>query len=259
MTAMELIGKIRDEGGHVTALRSYGGGLPSPEFDANPLRYAITWNPRNIVMSGEEGATYVVDGRTKMVPWHEVFQRTWPVDINGLGTFEAYPNRDSLYYKELFGLHQARTAVRGTLRYPGWCETWLQIVRLGAPNEVMRFPTLNGMTYRDVLDMFLPAHAGEGELESRIAHYLDISPTGSIMQNLKWLGLFSDDLVPSGLHTVADVMKRLLVSKLRLGPNDRDMVIIHHDIEAEFDDGRRERITSTLIEYGQPGGVTAMS
>ena len=259
MSAMEIIGSVREEGGKVVALRSYGGGLPAPEFEGNPLRYAITWNPRNIVMAGEEGATYVVDGRTKVVPWHEVFQRTWEVEIDGLGTMEAYPNRDSLYYKELFGLGSASTAIRGTLRYPGWCETWLQIVRLGVPNETMRFPNLNGMTYREVLEMFVPVHAGESELEGRVAQYLGISPTGKIMQNLKWLSLFSDDVVPRGMHTVAEVMKRLLVSKLQLGTNDRDMVIIHHVIDAKFADDRRERIISTMIEYGEPGGMTGMS
>jgi saccharopine dehydrogenase-like NADP-dependent oxidoreductase len=259
MSAMALIRSVRSEGGRITRFRSYGAGLPEPGFQGNPLRYAITWNPRNVVMAGEGGATYVVDGKVKVVPWHEVFQRTWSVEIDGVGTFEAYPNRDSLNYQNLFGLDSARTAIRGTLRYPGWCETWLQLVRLGAPNERMRFPTLHGRTYREVLEMFLPVHLGDGALEDRIAQFLGISPTGRIMENLRWLGLFSDDAVPTSAHTVAEVMTQLLVDKLRLGEGDRDIVILHHDLEVEHTDGREERIRSSMVEYGERGGTTAMA
>jgi saccharopine dehydrogenase-like NADP-dependent oxidoreductase len=261
MSSMDVIARIRAAGGRVTAFRSYGAGLPAPEFDSNPLRYAITWNPRNVVMSGEGGATYLVDGKTKIVPFHEVFQRSWPVEVEGLGTMEAYPNRDSLYYRKLFGLLDTATMVRATLRYPGWCETWLQIVRLGVPNENMRFPTMSDMTYRDLLEMFLPVHGGNGKLETRIAQFLGVSPTGTIIQNLDWLGLFADTPVPAGAHSVAEAMTRLLVEKLQLGPGDRDMVTIVHDIEAEFpeDGNRRERVTSTMVKYGEVGGHTAMS
>jgi len=261
MSATEIVARIRSEGGVIRGFRSYGTGVPEPEFNANPLRYAITWNPRNVVMSGEQGATYLVDGHVKMVPFHEVFQRTWAVEVPGIGTMEAYPNRDSLYYKDLFGLRHADTMIRGTLRYPGWCETWLQLVRLGLPNETMRIPHIGGMTYRDLLEMFLPLHTGNGELKTRMGQFLGISPTGTIMQNLEWLGLFSDTPVASDVRTTTEALTRLVSQKLRLGANDRDMVAIVHDIEAEFegDTPRRERITSTLVQYGTPNGTTAMA
>ncbi len=260
MSAVDMVRRVRAEGAEITALRSYGGSVPAPEFDGNPLRYAITWNPRNVLMAGETGATYLVDGKTKMVPWHEVFQRTWPVDVDGIGPMEAYPNRDSTYYREQFGLENVETMIRGTLRYPGWCETWQQVVRLGIPNETMRFPSMPAMTYRSITEMFLPVHTGDGELETRIAQYLGISPTGRIMENLRWLGLFDDVPVPRGAHTVADAMIALLARRLRLGPGDRDMVVLMHELEARWPgDGRRERVRTTLVEYGEPGGITAIA
>jgi saccharopine dehydrogenase-like NADP-dependent oxidoreductase len=34
---------------------------------------------------------------------------------------EGYPNRDSVPYKELYGLEGCRKLIRGTLRYQGFC------------------------------------------------------------------------------------------------------------------------------------------
>jgi saccharopine dehydrogenase-like NADP-dependent oxidoreductase len=261
MSAMEIIADIRERGGHVESFKSYGCGLPAPDSDVNPLRYAITWNPRNVVMAGEWGATYLVDGKVKIIPSHEVFQRTWPVEIDGIGQLEAYPNRDSLYYWHLLGLKHVHTMIRGTMRYPGWCETWLQIVRLGLPNETMRIPDVESLTYRDVTEMFLPSHLGDGKLEARVADYLKINPTGKIMQNIEWLGLFSDEPVPAGATTIAEVMIELLRRKLALPQDERDMIVIMHEIEARFpnEDNKGERVTSTLVQFGDPGGATAMS
>jgi saccharopine dehydrogenase-like NADP-dependent oxidoreductase len=196
-----------------------------------------------------------------MIPSHEVFQRTWSVEIEGIGQLEAYPNRDSLYYRHLLGLNDAHTMIRGTMRYPGWCETWLQIVRLGLPNETMRIPDVESLTYRDITEMFLPFHLGDGKLEARVADYLKINPTGQIMQNIKWLGLFSDEPVPAGATTVSEVMIDLLRRKLALPQDERDMIVIMHEIEARFpnEGNKGERVTSTLVQFGDPGGATAMA
>ena len=51
MATMSLLEKIRDEGGRVTSFESYGAGLPAVDSVDNPLGYAITWNPRNVVMA----------------------------------------------------------------------------------------------------------------------------------------------------------------------------------------------------------------
>ena len=64
-----------------------------------------------------------IRGRSKILPYSEVFQRTWNLELEGVGSDgSAYPNRDSLKYRSLFGLDQIETMIRGTLRYPGWSE-----------------------------------------------------------------------------------------------------------------------------------------
>lgn len=261
MSAMALIRRVRDEGGVVRGFWSYGSGIPAPDSVQNPLRYAITWNPRNVVMSGEMGAQYLEDGRIKIVPHHQVFNSTWTVEVDGVGTLEAYANRDSLTYLDTFGLANAHTMIRGTLRYPGWSETWAQIVKLGLPNETVRIPKLEERSYREVVEMFLPATSTDTNIESRVARYLGISPTGRIMENLRWLGLFSEDATGCRRETAAGMLIELLERKLPLEPDGRDVVILHHKLEIGYPEqnGRLEEITSTLVYEGEPGGFTAMT
>jgi len=260
MSAMSLIQKIRDNGGYVTSFVSYGSGVPAPDVKSNPLDYCITWNARNVVMAGESGAIYMEEGKIKMLPYNQLFQRTWPVEVDGVGTFEAYPNRDSMVYQELFKLSKVNTMVRGTLRYPGWSETWLQIVKLGLPNEHLKIPGLSEMTYRQFTQMFLPLNANGGKLEARIANFLKISPTGVIMEKLKWLGLFDDTVIGGNVKTSLDVMQNILNNKMPLPQGKRDMVMLIHMLEAEFpEQNKREKYVSTLIDYGEPDGMTAIA
>jgi len=261
MTAMKVINEIRQRGGRVTSFVSYGSGVPAPDSCSNPLRYAITWNPRNVVMAAEFGAQYMINGKIKIVPYTDVFARSWPVQVEGIGTMEAYPNRDSLSYRETYGLEHTQQMIRGTLRYPGWSETWLQIVRLGLPNESLRIPRLAERSYAELVEMFLPRTAAGATLEERVAFHLKISPTGKIMDNLRWLGLFSEEPAGPVGETMAEAMIALLGRKLTLGPKERDMVVIQHELEVEYPEerNRREKHVSTLITYGEPGGFTAMS
>lgn len=261
MSAMETIQRVRNDGGHVERFVSYGSGVLAPEVDANPLRYAITWNPRNVVMAAEQGAQYLLDDQIKIVPWHHVFWHSWPVEVDGVGTMEAYPNRDSLSYKEVFGLSRASTVIRGTLRYPGWSETWLQVVRLGLPEENIRIPHLSSRSFAEIVEMFLPRDTTGSGLQGRVANYLNISPTGQIMKNLKWLGLFDTDPCNAPGHTSADALVHLLRNKLVLPPDARDMVVIQHDLTVCYpqEDDRRERIIATFKHFGDAGGMTAMA
>jgi saccharopine dehydrogenase (NADP+, L-glutamate forming) len=261
MSAMAVIERVRAEGGRITRFCSYGSGVPAPDQEQNPLRYAITWNPRNVVMAGEHGAEYMEDGHVKLVPFHHVFHRTWPVDVVGVGRFEAYPNRDSLSYQRSFGLDNAHTVIRGTLRYPGWSETWAQLVRLGLPNETLRIADIHERSYRDVVEMFLPMTRNQEPVEERVARFLQISPTGVIMQKLEWLGLFSSAKVVCTGNTPAAMLSHLLQERMPLAPGMRDMVIILHELDVHYPAGDRpdERISSTLVAEGDPDGFTAMA
>ncbi len=261
MSSMAIISRVHQHGGVVEGFESYGSGVPAPEVDANPLRYCITWNPRNVAMAGEQGAQYLHQGQIKIVPWHQLFHHSWPREVADFGPMEAYPNRDSLSYRDKFGIPDAKTLIRGTLRYPGWSETWHQIVRLGLPNENIAIPDLARHSLREIVEMFLPSSVAGDDVERRLANYLGISRTGRIMDNLRWLGLFAEE--PCGIEgtTPADALVHLLNTRLALPADGRDAIILLHEVVARYpwEDDRRERVTSTLIHYGEPGGMTAMA
>ncbi len=259
MSAAQIQHGVHRKGGHLEVFESYGSGVPEPDGEPNPLNYVITWNPRNVAMAGEQGAQWLEEGRVRILPWHKIFQYPWPLDVPGFGKMEAYPNRDSLGYRELLGLKHAHTIIRGTLRFPGFCETWAQIVELGLPNEQLVIPELAERSWAEIVGTFIPPSVSGTDLEARVANYLRISRTGRIMDNLRWLGLFSEE--PLGIEglTAADALIHLLRTRLPLPPQMRDTVILYHDFVARYEDARRERIRSTLVAHGDAGGYTAMS
>lgn len=79
------------------------------------------------------------------------------------------------------------------------------------------------------------------------------------MQKLKWLGLFSNESLGANGNTSTHMMVELLNQKLVMPQGARDMVILVHEMEVTYEHGPNEKITSTLIEYGEPGGITAMA
>lgn len=259
MSTMELLDEIRADGGRIVSYESYGSGVPDPATVDNPFSYAITWNPRNVVMAGQEGALFRRDGHVRAAPPSRLFRTTWPVDVPGIGTMEAYPNRDSLRYVEPFGIEDSATVIRGTLRFPGWCDTWHQVVRLGLPLETLRVPGLDRMTWSQLVSAFIPEVGGAGSVRDRVGRFLELDPDDPILERLEWLGLFGDEPIGEGVGTPAEALIRLLRDRLKLAPTGRDLVILLHRLEYERADGTRGVVVSTLREYGEPGGITAMA
>jgi saccharopine dehydrogenase-like NADP-dependent oxidoreductase len=109
--------------------------------------------------------------------------------------------------------------------------------------------------------MFLPLNISGAPIEQRVARFLRISPTGTIMENLRWLGLFSDERIGCTGDTSAAMLVHLLKNRLPLTRGTRDMVVLVHELDVEYPDGDRaaERIRSTLVVEGEPDGFTAMS
>lgn len=265
MSAQRIIEDIQGRGGVVESFFSYGGGLPEAEFDGNPLRYCVTWNPRNVAMAGEAGAQFLRGGSIRLQPWHEVFEQSWTVDVPGLGPMDAYSNRDAIAYREIHGIENVHTLVRGTLRYPGFCRLWQLIVRLGLPNEQLYVPNLPERTWAEFLTMFLPLDTPGSDLRCRTASYLGLEPDDDRLDTLEWLGLFSDQVIGVEGRRPVDALVGLLSRKLPLPHGSRDLVVLHHDFVARFDDGdaaRREHILSTFLCHGAPqgsDGTTAMA
>ena len=113
MGAKKTIDEVKALGGKVKALYSYGAGLPSFEFNRNPMGYKFSWSPRGVMLAARTPAAYLKAGKRIDVPAEILFEHHWLVDIEGLGTFETYPNRDSTRYRPYFELDEDVTLYRG--------------------------------------------------------------------------------------------------------------------------------------------------
>ena len=145
MSAMRIIDEIHQKKGLVTSFRSHCGGLVAPESDDNPWHYKISWNPRNIITAGKSGAHYRENGEEIRLHYEELFTNDRMVDVPGLGQLGWYPNRDSLSYTSLYGLQEASTFIRTTLRHPDFMYGWRNVIDLKLVEEVPMYQT-NGKT-----------------------------------------------------------------------------------------------------------------
>lgn len=141
MSAMQLIDTIREAGGNVTSFKSHCGGLVAPESDDNPWHYKISWNPRNIIMAGKAGAHFRKNGKEIRIAYNELFTADRQVEIPGIGFLSWYPNRDSLSYASLYGLEDAPTFLRTTLRHPDFMYGWKNIIDLKLTEETPFYKT----------------------------------------------------------------------------------------------------------------------
>jgi saccharopine dehydrogenase (NADP+, L-glutamate forming) len=250
MEAMSVIDSVREGGGRIVEFESYCGGLPAPDANDNPFGYKFSWSPRGVVMAGRNSAQFLKDGRIVAIPGEELFANYEMVPIPGLGSFEGYPNRDSVPYAAVYGIQTARTVFRGTLRYPGWCDTWKGMRDLGLLDD----GPPAGRTYRDMLSNLAP---GKGPLKGRIRRRIRTRDDERAISNMEWLGLLSNTPLLDGSSRL-DALAKLMEGKLVYKTSERDMIVLQHRfvIETTTEPGT---LTSTLIDFGVPGGGTAMS
>jgi len=255
MSALQMISAIKQDDGHILSFHSHTGGLVAPESDDNPWHYKISWNPRNVVLAGSAGARYKEKGRTVNITYEEVFGSTGTIQLPETGPLAWYPNRDSLSYIPVYGLEEAETFIRTTLRYPVFCEGWKPFVQAGltddsrplsrqpliagGPPDKSR-PLAGGLTFADWSIPLLPyVTAGNRPL-------------------FEYLGIFDPAPIPSAASTSADVLQHLLETKLAMAPRDKDMIVMQHEI-GFIKAGRRYTEKSTLVVKGEDSLHTAMA
>jgi saccharopine dehydrogenase-like NADP-dependent oxidoreductase len=259
MSAMRVIHDVQRRGGKVASFRSYCGGLPAPEANDNPWGYKFSWSPRGVCTAGKNAARYRENGKLVEIPGPELFTGNHPVSVGGIGELEGYPNRDSLIYVELYGLDDIETMFRGTLRYPGWCVCMKKVVDLGLLDETpVTYPP--GMTFAKWMAGFIKAKSTDN-LRPQVARHLGLDVALNVLDRWEWLGLFSNEPLPvTGQQTTAlDVLAARMDAKMPYKKGERDMLILLHRFVARFPGKPDEKISSTLIDFGQPNGDSSMA
>ncbi|MGB0178396.1 MAG: saccharopine dehydrogenase C-terminal domain-containing protein, partial [Owenweeksia sp.] len=258
LSAMRVLDKIKGKGGKMLIFESFTGGLVAPEDDDNPWNYKFTWNPRNVVLAGSGGAVkFIQEGQYKYIPYHQLFRRTELVSIEGYGKFEGYANRDSLKYRDVYGLKDIPTIYRGTFRRPGFCRAWDVFVKLGMTDDSYVLENSADMTYRQFTNTFL-AYNPNDSVELKLMHYLNIPQDSELMEKLEWIGLFDDEKIGLNRATPAQVLQHILEQKWTLKDDDKDMIVMYHKFGYE-QNGEQKMIESSMVTLGHDREHTAMA
>jgi saccharopine dehydrogenase-like NADP-dependent oxidoreductase len=257
MSAMQLIDRIKGEGGKLISFESFTGGLIAPDTDPqNPWRYKFTWNPRNVVMAGQGTAKYLQAGKFKYIPYQQLFKRTTSIGVPGLGRFEGYANRDSLKYIETYGLTGIETMLRGTLRNEGFCSAWNVFVQLGCCDDSYDMEGVERMTHAEFINSFLPDNGQS--LTDKIVHHPLLKLEGHEARFLQWSGLFDEEKVGLKKGTPAQILEHILNKKWKLQPSDKDQIVMWHRFVYEAN-GVKKELQASLVATGNDSVYTAMA
>jgi saccharopine dehydrogenase-like NADP-dependent oxidoreductase len=259
MSAKKLLDEIEEEGGEMHIFESFTGGLIAPESDDNPWNYKFTWNPRNVVLAGQgSAAKFIQEGQYKYIPYNKLFRRTEVIEIEGYGQFEGYANRDSLKYRDIYGLHDIPTIYRGTLRRKNFSKSWDAFVQIGATDDTYILEGSKDMTKRQFINSFL-AYNPTDSVELKLKHYLKIDQDDPIFEKLEWLGIFEstkldlkEDVSPAAF------LQRILEEKWSLKETDKDMIVMWHKFVYRVN-GQFKEVNSHMVSIGEDRTYTAMS
>ncbi|KAJ4302765.1 saccharopine dehydrogenase (NADP+, L-glutamate-forming) [Kalmusia sp. IMI 367209] len=264
LSAVITIDDVHKAGGKIISFKSYCGGLPAPEASDNPLGYKFSWSSRGVLLALRNAAKYWQDGKVKEVEGPELMAEAKPYFIYPGYAFVAYPNRDSTPYKERYNIPEAQTIVRGTLRYQGFPEYIKTLVDIGFLTEEPKDFLKEGekRSWKEATAKIVGATSDKEEdivwaISSR-TKFATTEEKNRILDGLRWIGLFSNEnITPRG--NPLDTLCATLEQKMQYAEDERDFVMLQHRFEIENKDGSKEIRTSTLADYGDPKGYSAMA
>ena len=272
LSSMNIIHRLKDDGANITSYKSFCGGLVSLDSSDNPWQYKFTWNPYNVIRAGSDGAVYKSDNQFKYIPYHHLFKEIQSVSFRSVGTqteerrssglsgdrpgseerersveseaageyFDMYLNRDSTRYTILYGLEEVPTFLRGTLRYPGFCKKWASLIDAGLTSDKIEI-TIPEMNWSRYLKGFSHEELTDPE----------------VIQAWEWLVQDAGNIALVSATPAANLQK-LLETKWKMNPNDKDRVVMLHEFGFEKG-GIKYMLKSYMEAIGENATKTAMA
>lgn len=220
LTALSAIQVLKDQGAEIETFESYCGGLVAVEDEDNPLKYKISWNPSNVVNAAQAGvSTFKYEGRIHQLLPARIFKNPMKIDFGASHLkFEMYPNRDSLVYIPQYGLENAKTFIRGTLRRPPFCKCWQAIIDMGWVNNSITIKNEKDVSWKEMSASF----------QAPWNNY-DIHDD-EVQACFEFLGLNNDETIGLINFTPSQALEKKLVEKLKYEKGQKDRVVMIHRI-----------------------------
>jgi saccharopine dehydrogenase-like NADP-dependent oxidoreductase len=247
MSAMRIIDHIHGKGGKVEEFYSFCGALVAPEVEENPFHYKFTWAPKGVVMAGNNDGNFLKNGEVKYIPTENLFRNPLRVDFPKVGILDVYPNRDSIPYKELYGIPEAKTIMRGTFRYEGWCQIIdsLKVLKLITYDKF----NMEGLSYAGFMAKMIGEISTEN-IVAKVASKLGVKINARPIIAMEWLGLFSNAPMNRKEDSPFEVVSDLMIAKMMIQPEERDMVVMQHTFLATYPGGKQEVVKSRMLDFG---------
>ncbi len=256
MSAMRIIDNVHNRNGKIDGFYSVCGALPSPEAAEKPFKYKFSWSPKGVIMAGNNEGKFLKDNRIIMVPSEDLFKNTLKIDFPGVGILEVYPNRDSLPYVNLYGIPETKTMIRGTFRYPGWCEIMNAMKQLRLMSSDKK--DFSGKSFAEFMSIMI-SEDNTSKIKEKVAAHLGLEIGSLPVEAMDWLGLFEDRAMNRNIDSAFDIVSDLMIEKMMLGENESDMVAMQHIFLASWPDGKKEVIKSSMLEFGSPATSTSIA
>lgn len=261
LLAMECFDEVRRKGGKLLSFVSYCGGLPAPEHADNPLRYKISWNPRSAFVNCMGPARYLENDKEVEILPGSLLDNAREVSFLPGFNLEGYPNRDSLNYKATYGISNAHTVLRGTLRYKGFSSAMKGLQLLGLLGDEPH-PSLHPRGPEITWRQFMTTLLGQQDnlLTSNIKNliYERVDKCEFRTKAIEDLGLI-DDIPVEKKNTPLQTLIFHFSNRLAYEPGERDLVIMRHDIGIQWHDEKKETRHIDMVTYGDPNGYSAMA
>ncbi len=246
MTAMEIIDKVHEDGGKVDSFYSLCGALCAPEVSANPFRYKFSWSPKGVVMASNNGARYLKNGQEVKLDTSEIFSKPLEIEFPQVEKMHVYPNRDSLPYIELYGIPEVKTMYRGTFRYKGWCAALdlLKALHLTSYEEL----DLKGKTFAQLTAELNNFHSES--LREEIKEKFKLKDNDPGLLAIEWLGVLDHSPLHLEKGSPFDLTSDLMIEKMMMKEDERDMVIMQHIFQVTRSNGKIETLVARMLDYG---------
>ncbi|KAH0835435.1 Saccharopine dehydrogenase-domain-containing protein [Lanmaoa asiatica] len=261
--AVKTISEVHEKGGKIKQFLSFCGGFPAPECSGNPLGYKFSWSSRGVLLALQNPASYLSEGKQLDIVGSDLMQHAKPYFISPAFAFVAYPNRNSVPFREFYNIPEAETIVRGTLRYQGFPEFIKALVDVGFFDATEKEWLTADLTWAEVTQKAIGANdASESSLISHIksvCKFPNESESTRIISGFRWIGMFSTEKVAPRGKNLLDTLCTRLEGLMKYEQGERDLVMLQHKFVVEWADGTEQTLTSTLEQYGSPSGHSAMA
>jgi len=254
--AKKAIDNIHSKGGQISSFKTYSGSVLAETSSPNPWHFKLTEPVLEMLSWGKHNNRHLLNGRLQHIPCYRLFERTESVVIRDQQDLVVVPEGDSLYYKRIYNLQDAHTVVKGKLIRQPFNRIWNLLVKLGLTDASSKLDMGSQGSYYNFIDSMLPS--GSGSIEDRIRQYTGADEQE--IENLKWIGLF--DTTPwNDMHrevSPAQILQTLLQQKITMQSDDRDCLIMEHQLTYQLRDEEFE-MNATLTLKGETEKHSALA